>query len=100
MCVFCPFTSWGSALTREKQCGKVREVKITELPNALVATVEFFERVCYLSIPFYTFIQHIGITGQYTCCADQRQEKSAWPGGRRPPCMEIDAICDQFPRIG
>ncbi|KAF9468618.1 hypothetical protein BDZ94DRAFT_1279703 [Collybia nuda] len=25
-------------------CGKVREVKITELPNALVATVEFFER--------------------------------------------------------
>ncbi|KII83027.1 hypothetical protein PLICRDRAFT_180796 [Plicaturopsis crispa FD-325 SS-3] len=27
-----------------KDCGKVREVKITQLPNNLVATVEFFER--------------------------------------------------------
>ncbi|KAF5382630.1 hypothetical protein D9615_003010 [Tricholomella constricta] len=27
-----------------KDCGKVREVKITQLPNTLVATVEFFER--------------------------------------------------------
>lgn len=27
-----------------KDCGKVREVKISELTNALVATVEFFER--------------------------------------------------------
>lgn len=27
------------------QCGKVREVKITELSGAIVATVEFFERV-------------------------------------------------------
>ncbi|KAF8073869.1 hypothetical protein FPV67DRAFT_1479613 [Lyophyllum atratum] len=27
-----------------KDCGKVREVKITQLPNMVVATVEFFER--------------------------------------------------------
>ncbi|GLB38245.1 putative RNA recognition motif containing protein [Lyophyllum shimeji] len=29
-----------------KDCGIVREVKVTQLPNALVATVEFFERDC------------------------------------------------------
>ena len=28
------------------QCGKVREVKFTQLQGSLVATVEFFERVC------------------------------------------------------
>lgn len=31
------------------KCGKVREVKITELSGAVVATVEFFERVSFLS---------------------------------------------------
>lgn len=27
------------------QCGAVREIKLTQLPNSLVATVEFMERV-------------------------------------------------------
>ena len=27
------------------QCGSIREIKITQLPNSLVATVEFMERV-------------------------------------------------------
>ena len=32
-----------------RQCGKVREVKLTQLQGSLVATVEFFERVCTLA---------------------------------------------------
>ena len=27
------------------QCGAIREIKMTQLPNSLVATVEFMERV-------------------------------------------------------
>jgi RNA recognition motif-containing protein len=34
-----------STLIAFLQCGKVREVKITQLSGAIVATVEFFERV-------------------------------------------------------
>ncbi len=32
-------------LTRWLQCGSIREIKITHLPNSFVATVEFMERV-------------------------------------------------------
>jgi hypothetical protein len=81
-----------------KQCGKVREVKITELPNVLVATVEFFERVCFY-ISGHAVAQYICFIGQYTLCSNQRQKASAQPGGRSPSCMEIDALCDKLPRI-
>ena len=36
------------------KCGSIREVKITQLPGSLVATVEFFERVGRLVEKFPT----------------------------------------------
>lgn len=43
-----------------QQCGKVREVKFTQLKGSLVATVEFFERV---SVPFFSYglLSHIAL---------------------------------------
>jgi hypothetical protein len=34
------------------KCGSIREVKITQLPESFVATVEFFERVGGLVVVF------------------------------------------------
>jgi len=47
------YLSWISFSHVKLQCGKIREVKITPLPNIVVATVEFFERVRVLSQPVY-----------------------------------------------
>ncbi|TFY81135.1 hypothetical protein EWM64_g2871 [Hericium alpestre] len=39
-----PGTTEDDLIKLFKDCGKIREVKLTQLPNALVATVEFLER--------------------------------------------------------
>lgn len=36
---------FGSKFLIQMQCGEIREIKVTRLPAALVATVEFFSRV-------------------------------------------------------
>jgi len=55
------------------KCGNVREVKITTLPDALVATVEFQERVypSFLAVFGCLIIRSIG---QCAGSLDQRQE--------------------------
>jgi hypothetical protein len=56
-----------------KDCGSIREVKITQLPGSFVATVEFFER--------------------RTSSIDEGQKATPWSRDFRPSGLEIDTVC-------
>jgi len=78
----------------------VREVKFTQLRDALVATVEFFERV--ISNPRYVHLGSniVSNTGYCTCCSYKRQETVARGRNRSPSSMEVHALCYKLPGIG
>ena len=81
------------------KCGNVREVKITPLLDALVATVEFQERV----YPFFLVVFGcliIRSIGQCPGSINQRQEADQWTRNCGAFGLEINPLCHQFSRVG
>ena len=66
--------------------------------GTLVATVEFIERVSWFTYDIRLRRIDTFTSGQRSSCSHERQEATAWPRDLSPPCLAVDAVCNQLPR--